>query len=521
MPIDERWYGLGDFVRLMKLDRIEFREYQFNVIKSVLKNGNTLVVLPTGLGKTIIGVAVIASALAEGKKALILAPTKPLAEQHYVSLTSMLNIEKEDIALLLGSVAKKQRAETEQSARVIVATPQTIANDLKSGSFSLENFSVAVFDECHRAVGKYAYTYIANELAVRGSLIVGLTASPGSKKEKINKLIGTLNIRHIEARISTDADVVKYVMPKSVHIVRVPQTDLIRRIAVLIRPIGDESLASLNKLGLFSMKNFESVPKGRIIQLGHTIDKISAQGFKFGALYSYSKLLNISHAYDLLLTEGLYPFHAYMDALAHKEKRSRAVESILANKGAIEAMRLASEAIKRGEEHPKAHEVIKTLLANPGKSAILFVQYRSTIKMLVDVLRANGISATAFVGKKEGVTQDMQKAVLSDFRAGKFRVLVASSIGEEGLDIPSVDLVVFYEPIPNEIRNIQRKGRTGRFRAGDIYILVTQGTKDEVYLYISAIREKRMLALIEDINRGLGKEKRFEDDLGLGQKRLE
>jgi len=78
-----------------------------------------------------------------------------------------------------------------------------------------------------------------------------------------------------------------------------------------------------------------------------------------------------------------------------------------------------------------------------------------------------------------------QKQIIEDFRSGKFNILVASSIGEEGLDIPSVDVVVFYEPIPNEIRNIQRRGRTGRFRTGEIYILVTKATKDEVYFFVS------------------------------------
>ena len=145
---------------------------------------------------------------------------------------------------------------------------------------------------------------------------------------------------------------------------RVPQTDLIRQIAALIKPIGEESLTSLNKLGLISMRNFESIPKGRLIPLGNTINKISAQGFKFGALFSYTKLLNISHAYDLLLTEGIYPFHAYVDALAHKEKKSRAVENILANKGMIQAMRLAKRGAQerrgapeggRGDKDPYGH----------------------------------------------------------------------------------------------------------------------------------------------------------------------
>ena len=75
-------------------------------------------------------------------------------------------------------------------------------------------------------------------------------------------------------------------------------------------------------------------------------------------------------------------------------------------------------------------------------------------------------------------------------------MLVASSIGEEGLDIPAVDSVVFYEPIPSEIRSIQRRGRAGRFKEGEIIILVTRGTRDEYYHWSSFNREKRMKHII-------------------------
>jgi Fanconi anemia group M protein len=520
MSVDERWYGLGDFARLLRLDGLDFREYQSNIIRSVLSRGNSLVVLPTGLGKTFIGAALIAEALFEGKRALLLAPTKPLAEQHRASLSGLLNVDQSEVALLIGSVGKKSRAEMELGAGVIVATPQTIANDLKSGAFSLEGFGVAIFDECHRAVGKYAYTYIANELAVRGILIVGLTASPGSRADRVGALADALNIRHIEARMSTDPDVISYVMPKYLHVVRVEQSARIRAISALLKPIGAESISSLNRMGLLHAKGVETIPRGRLIALGREIDKISAQGYKFGALYSYIRLLNVSHAHDLLVTEGIRPFHDYVDSLKAREKRGRAVENLLSNVGFVRAVQLAADALEKGEEHPKVAEVVRILRAHPGKSAIVFVQYRSTIRMLVGELAKAGLSSSAFVGKKEGVTQEGQKQTLEDFRAGKFRVLVASSIGEEGLDIPSVDLVIFYEPTPNEIRNIQRKGRTGRFRAGDVYVLVAQGTKDEIYLLVSSMKEKRMMALLEKTNAALERRARLEASAKLGQKRL-
>ena len=70
--------------------------------------------------------------------------------------------------------------------------------------------------------------------------------------------------------------------------------------------------------------------------------------------------------------------------------------------------------------------------------------------------------------------------------------IVATSIGEEGLDIPQVDLVVFYEPVPSEIRTIQRRGRTGRSAAGRVVMLVTKDTRDEAYFYSARRKERKM-----------------------------
>ncbi|MEM3483101.1 MAG: helicase-related protein, partial [Candidatus Micrarchaeaceae archaeon] len=308
---------------------------------------------------------------------------------------------------------------------------------------------------------------------------------------------------HIESRTSSDEDVIAYVMPKYVHTVEIELDDTIKRIASLIRPVAEDSLRSLRGMGLLNFKNAESIPKGKLIQLGDEIKKISAQGYRFGAFFSYIKLLHAEHMYDLLTTEGLYPLKTYIDSLNSREHKSRAVESFVNNANIREASRIAGEAINRGEEHPKINALISILDMNKDKSAIVFVQYRATIKMIVDKLQQKGFAARAFVGKKEGVTQEQQKQAIADFRSGKFNVLVASSIGEEGLDIPSVDVVVFYEPIPNEIRNIQRKGRTGRFRAGDVFLLVAKGSKDEVYLFVSKSRERKMASLLSSVNKKL------------------
>ncbi len=507
MTVDGRWYGLGRVAEFLNLESIEFREYQFNIIRSVLDRGNTLVVLPTGLGKTVIGAGIIAHSLSHGRKALFLAPTKPLAEQHLSSLSRLLNIPAEKMLLLTGAVGKGKRKDAEEAAQVIVATPQTVANDLKAGNISLSSFGSVVFDECHRAVGRYAYTYIANECAARNILAVGLTASPGGKKERISALVKTLGIRQIEVRVSTDPDVARYVMPKNVHIVEVELSPTLRQIASALRPELTGSLAGLHKLGLFRSASIESIPRGRLIALGDQISRLPTNSYKYAAMFSYTKLLNLSHAYDLLVTEGIYPFSTYLESLYGREKKSRTLESLLKSPAVVSARAAASAALGRGEEHPKVLSVIEILGKNKGRKTILFAQYRSTIKMLSDYLCNNSFKAKPFIGKGEGITQEQQKATIAEFRSGAFDILVASSIGEEGMDIPGVEMVIFYEPIPNEIRNIQRRGRTGRLAAGEIYLLVARGTKDQVYLHISRQREAKMLEITRAINRSLALER--------------
>jgi Fanconi anemia group M protein len=515
------WDELLPYSRLVNTNLVEPRAYQINIVKSIYRGRNTLVVLPTGLGKTLISVFAIAKALHDGKKAIILAPTKPLSEQHHQSLMKLLNVDPGMVLLLTGGLSGKKRETLENTARVISATPQTVANDLKKGRLSLDDFSLVVFDECHRAVGRYAYTYIADECKLKGIQLVGLTASPGSNRKRIGALISTLGIENIEIRISSDIDVEPYVMDKEITTMYVEKSDTINNIAALLKPIIDQHLNNLYTHGLSPFKRFENMPKGRLLEIGNAISKITANNYKFMAMYNYIHVLDLMHAHDLVCSEGLYPFVSYIETLEGRVEKSRAVRSILSNAAVIAALRMAKEALEKGQEHPKMSLIAKMLNEEfKGKNVIIFAQFRSTTKKLEEILKSNGISAKAFVGKKDGVTQVHQNEVIKEFREGKFNVLVATSIGEEGLDIPSVDAVVFYEPIPNEIRNIQRRGRAGRIKFGHVIILVARGTKDEVYLMISRMREKRMRDIVMKVQDGLRVQMPYGKNVDGGQRTL-
>jgi Fanconi anemia group M protein len=194
-------------------------------------------------------------------------------------------------------------------------------------------------------------------------------------------------------------------------------------------------------------------------------------------------------------------------------------------------MRKALYRVKECEvEHPKLElarkTVSKELEGNPDSRAIVFTNYRDTAEIVANALSGvPGIVPIRFVGqtsrhKDKGLTQKQQVEILDKFRAGEYNVLVATSVAEEGLDIPSTDLVLFYEPIPSEIRSIQRKGRTGRQHKGRVVVLVTKGTRDEAYYWSSKNKEKRMLNSMQGLEALLGP-KDSKQDLRLSDFRSE
>jgi ERCC4-related helicase len=147
-------------------------------------------------------------------------------------------------------------------------------------------------------------------------------------------------------------------------------------------------------------------------------------------------------------------------------------------------------------------QIVRDLVAaKPDAIVLVFTQYRDTVASLVEALSAAGIRCDRLVGQqdrdgKEGQKQSEQADVLARFARREFTVLVSTSIGEEGLDVPQVDLVVFYEAIPSEIRAVQRRGRTGRTVAGRVVVLVTSGTRDEAFLRAQTAREGKMQRLV-------------------------
>jgi Fanconi anemia group M protein len=459
------------------------REYQQSIAESAMKKGNTLIVLPTGLGKTLIAAIVIEKFLKDGKRALMLAPTRPLVEQHIKRLKEYLDIEPNEVIAVTGEISPYHRRQLykNKDIKIIVSTPQCINNDMQDWDGVVEQFSVIIFDEAHRSVGKYAYTHIAEFAQHAGQLIIGLTASPGGRAEKVNEIMQSLFIDNVEIRTDTEADVSKYVQPLDLKWDYVDLSPGIRDARTVIDELLDAKIETMKAFGIQISRHSS---RGRLSEIFRSL----VQHHNMAALGNFSVLYNAFHAAEVLETEGPYALGKFVENMHERKKR---VDWHL-----VKAVNMSKDL-----EHPKMKRLRELVKERKGKKLIIFAQYRDQVQHIVDVLNADGFSAKRFLGKKQGSSKE-QRETIQEFSEDKFNILVASSIGEEGIDIPSADTAIFYEPVPSEIRSIQRRGRVGRLKGGEVVILVTAGTRDEAFKWIAVSRERKMHKIIRGIKDG-------------------
>ena len=510
----------------IKKDSIEKRQYQINIAKSASKE-NTLVVLPTGMGKTIIALVLIADKLDKKEgKILFLAPTKPLVLQHAQFLKDFLKIDKESICVFTGEINPEKRKKLWLDKKIIISTPQVIENDLLSKRYNLENISLIIFDEAHHAVGDYSYVFISDmyKKQTNKGLLLGITASPGNDESKILEICKNLDIENIEIRTKFDPDVRPYVHELKISWKEIKLPNNFSYTIQILRKALSERLKKLKNIGIIESSSLSYINKTKLLEAQRNIQKKirsspNPHKILFQAAQIQSEAMKIHFALELIQTQGVNALKNYFQRLGNEavsKKSSKSSRNLISDNNILEAIAYI-KSLKI--EHPKINE-IKKIVNNqiqnkPDSKIIVFTHYRDTSAYIVKELESEkNVKPVRFIGQAikngdKGLTQKQQAKIIEDFRAEKYNVLIATSVAEEGLDIPSTDLVVFYEPIPSEIRLIQRRGRTGRKKAGKVIILITKGTSDEGYYWSSKRKEKRMKSELELIRGKLAK--RFED----------
>jgi len=484
-------------------------------------NANTLCVLPTGLGKTNVAVLVAAERLRMdmNRKILFMAPTKPLVEQHRTSFAKMLKIGEDELKVITGEDKPEIRHELYKKADVIFSTPQTIENDLKQGALSLKNFSLCIFDEAHRCIGNYAYTYIAKIYISQCTdpLILALTASPGSELQKINLIKDNLFVKNVAIKTRDDSDVKPYVQEVKHEWLEVELPIAMNSIK---KYLDEMKNLRIKKLLDWKIIHQNIVSKTYLLKLQEELIRRKT-GMSFAALRIVTEIIKIDHALLLLETQCLSSLNEFLMKIEEEAKagKTKASQALVKEDNWKASLRLTHELMKEGQEHPKLEKLKETvasmLEADKYSRIIVFAQYRDTIAKIASSLKQiKNAAPVEFIGqakkKGKGLSQKEQVQILNEFKMGFYNILCASQVAEEGLDIVETDAVIFYEPTPSAIRKIQRAGRTARTQTGRVIIMLTKGTRDEAYHWASTRKEQRMKNTLYAMQRA-GDLSRFKD----------
>jgi len=538
---------------LLRDGYIKYRQYQEDIVNRALYK-NSLVVIPTSLGKTIIALLVSVDILLNWKKSkiLILAPTRPLVFQHFELFKKNTFLLDQCIALT-GKIGPEIRKTIWKSSsfRVYFATPELVKNDIRNGTLNKDEFYLIIFDEAQRAVKDYSYTSISKQFYKNSDhykhpLVLGLSASPGAKEDKIKEICSNLNIEQIIAKSELDEDVLPYIFDTNVEYYPIEMNDYHKDLSALLNSVINDKILWLIKNQFIRKRKVESVYRKDLLSLGDYIksklDPKNLNFFLLTALKFQSLSLILLYCRDLVESQGSFALKKFLDNAQgnfesktyqdllldsrikaiieklndHKNepppkliKLLSVVSQFLSLKADIKTSRnlsrdTDSDTTKQcNSEYNDYND--KLLPIKYQKKILIFSQYRDTLEEITNILNYNGIPCRGFYGQsnrngQKGLSQDKQLSILGDFRLGKFPVLVATSVAEEGLNIPNVDLVLFYEPVPSEIKFIQRKGRTGRFSNGKVVILISKNSIDTKYLEISKRKVNRMKSSLQNSN---------------------
>ncbi len=497
---------------LIKKNVMEKRLYQETILDTCVK-GNTMVVIPTGMGKTASAILLAAQRLNKvGGKVMVLAPTRPLVEQHKKTFSRFMEIAEEDMKIFTGKTPPSQREREYRKATMVFATPQVIQNDIIAGRFDFSDYTLLVLDECHRGVKDYPYPFIAKFYIKQAEdpKILGLTASPGGTKDKIDCVCRNLFFDSVEIRTEEDGDVGPYVQKINMEWKMVELPEEFKEVHKLVSEALKQRYRKLKEMELTDTVDLR---KRDLLQMQARIRSIiskcaSPNPAIFHGLSTLAEALKIEHALNLLETQGSKPLLEYFRRMkdAAERGKTKAVRRVMNDPRIETAFIRAYELVGRGVEHPKLNELSKILERQfssfPRSKVIVFSHYRDTVNRIVETLKGlENCRPVGFFGQagEDGLTQKTQVRILNQFRELEYNCIVATSVGEEGLDIPAVDLVVFYEPVPSEIRSIQRRGRTGRQKAGRVVVLIAKETRDEAFFWVARHREKKMKYVLKNM----------------------
>nr|XP_019607284.1 PREDICTED: Fanconi anemia group M protein isoform X3 [Rhinolophus sinicus] len=505
------------------------RDYQLHIARTALFC-NTLVCLPTGLGKTFIAAVVMYNFYRwyPSGKVVFMAPTKPLVAQQIEACYRVMGIPQSAMAEMTGSTQAFTRKEIWSSKRVLFLTPQVMINDISRGACPNTEIKCLVIDEAHKALGNYAYCQVVRELVkyTNHFRILALSATPGSDIKAVQQVITNLLIGQIELRSEDSPDILPYSHERRVEKLVVPLGEELAAIQKSYIQILEAFARSLIQRNLLMRKDIPNLTKYQIILARDQFRKNPSPNIaevQQGKIEGeFALCISLYHGYELLQQMGMRSLYFFLCGIMDgtkgmtraKNELSRNVdfmklynhlESLFAHTRSTSAGDI-STVQKGGKEffysHPKLKKLEEVVVGHfkswnaqntsekkcDKTRVMIFSSFRDSVQEIAEMLLQHQpvIRAMTFVGhasgkSMKGFTQKEQLEVVKQFRSGDYNTLVSTCVGEEGLDIGEVDLIICFDAQKSPIRLIQRMGRTGRKRQGRIVVILAEGREERTY----------------------------------------
>ena len=503
----------------------QVRSYQWELANPGIEGKNYIVVAPTGSGKTLVAALVISKHLQKNQhnndkpKVVFIVNTKPLAEQQKKKLDHFIPGAEVDCSMGDGGPAVINLLPHKD---VIVCTAGKLLDSIKSGKVTFDMISLMVIDECHHTKksspqANVMVRYLEHK-AKKGSKvpqIMGLTASPGAgdnphldEKKTIDHLVNLCALMDATRGILLVKDNLEELdqnTNKPSYTLEIP----------LCRSPSDPFI----KTTVIEMERFEkTIPKfkcsfPRWSQEYETIIQQHKQPLELSTnpefrdqirtlrlLRCYSQSLNIYM--DLSDTDAVSVLEEYTglptedsQATPHERELKKSLQELL-----IRLKRLDS--IENPLLKAVKDKLIERFSQNPSSKGIMFVRTKkhasSICKWITNVpeLAACGITPRVITGHTRetgaGMTQVDQEEVMKSFREGVCNLLVATSVAEEGLDVPACNLVIRFQHVSNEIAKTQTQGRA-RAEESEGFTILSSDSKKK----LQELKNDELLRLVE------------------------
>lgn len=465
---------ITDHTESTGIERLNYELWSFQQkILDDMGKSTLILGLPTGLGKTYLAGAYLKrESMGKKTRVLFLVPTVPLGVQQTIFARNMLNVEKS--FLVTGGINPKKRKELKVwNNAFIVTTPQTFANDfLKTHAAALNEakrsdypthtlakalpnskfpFDIVVADECQRYIGETDGYSVLLAATAFGSKIVALSATPQlHAPERLKEL--KLIFEKIKVFSIEDPEIKEHVPERLVTMVRVKTPE----------PL---------------MKVYKS--------LGTLINSIE---------FRIKQLFGTKHRYSYCREHFLCKKRLALKMLKH-----RLVEDGASSVVSYNTWRFPELKKKSGEKGESIHLLYKKALDHTFNhkisTALTLLRHRSYKKLIVymeSVMAAKqmagllhkklGMERVAVLVGKESMSMDQQASALFQFKE-RADILICTSIGEEGLDIPSANAEIWLDPPSNPKKWIQRFGRIlrqpGDKKTATVYALISMRTHEK------------------------------------------